>query len=125
MTTEQLTGLPRPRHARSARGAIAARLLERILSASAFLAVALSVPGCGDHDAPPETTKQAVKFDEVPDNVRAAATKAIPGVKLNEAWKNIDRGGKLHSYEIRGKNPADGKTREVRVSQSGEILEME
>lgn len=55
----------------------------------------------------------------------AAATKAIPGVKLDEAWKNIALGGKLHSYEIRGKNPADGKTREVRVSLTGEILEQE
>ena len=70
-------------------------------------------------------TKQAVKFDDVPENVRAAASKAIPGVKLNEAWKNLEREGKLHSYEIRGKNAADGKTREVRVSLTGEILETE
>ncbi len=81
--------------------------------------------GCGDHDEPPEITKQAVKFDEVPENVRKAASKAIPGVKLNEAWKNLEQGGKLHSYEIRGKNAADGKTREVRVSPTGEVLEME
>ncbi len=46
-------------------------------------------------------------------------------MKLNEAWKNLASGGKLHSYEIRGKNAADGKTREVRVSLTGEILEME
>ena len=57
--------------------------------------------------------------------MRTAASKAIPGVKLNEAWKNLGRGGKLHSYEIRGKNAADGKTREVRVSLTGEILETE
>jgi hypothetical protein len=83
------------------------------------------VPGCGDHDEPPDMTKQAVKFEEVPESVRAAASKAVPGVNLNEAWKNLERGGKLHSYEIRGKSAADGKIREVRVSQSGEILEME
>ena len=70
-------------------------------------------------------TKQAVKFDEVPEPVRDAAKKAIPGVDLNEAWKNLDRKGKLHSYEIRGKNAANGKIREVRVSLTGEILEME
>ena len=85
----------------------------------------LGFQGCGDHDEPPEITKQAVKFDEVPENVRTAASKAIPGVKLNEAWKNLERGGKLHSYEIRGKNAANGKTREVRVSLTGEILETE
>ena len=57
--------------------------------------------------------------------VRDAAKKAIPRVKFNEAWKNLDRKGALHSYEIRGKNAADGKIREVRVSLSGEILESE
>ena len=60
-----------------------------------------------------------------PEPVREAARKAIPGVKLDEAWKNLDREGKLHSYEIRGRNPADGKIREVRVSLTGEILETE
>jgi hypothetical protein len=39
--------------------------------------------------------------------------------------KDLELGGKLHSYEIRGKNAADGKTREVRVSPTGEVLEME
>ena len=51
--------------------------------------------------------------------------KAVPEVKLDEAWKNLDGEGKLHSYEIRGRNPADGKIREVRVSVTGEILEKE
>ena len=61
-----------------------------------------------------------------PENVRTAATKAIPGVNFNEAWKNLEQGGKLHSYEIRGKNATDGKVREVRsFTFSGEILEME
>jgi hypothetical protein len=57
--------------------------------------------------------------------VRDGAKRAIPGVDFNEAWKNLDRLGRLHSYEIRGKNVADGKIREVRVSLTGEILEME
>ena len=99
--------------------------MDRILKAVAIAAVVFSFQGCGDHDLPPEMTKQAVKFDEVPENVRTAASKAIPGVNLNEAWKNLERGGKLHSYEIRGKNTADGKTREVRISLTGEVLEME
>ncbi len=104
----------------------ATRCPARIVRASCFVAlVLLGVPGCGDHDELPDITKQAVKFDDVPENVRTAASKAIPGVKLNEAWKNLERGGKLHSYEIRGKNASDGKTREVRVSLTGEILETE
>jgi hypothetical protein len=99
--------------------------MDRILKTVAIAAVVFSFQGCGDHDLPPEMTKQAVEIGEVPENVRTAASKAIPGVNLNEAWKNLERGGKLNSYEIRGKNTADGKTREVRVSLTGEVLEME
>jgi hypothetical protein len=73
----------------------------------------------------PGLTKQAVAIDDVPDPVRRAAKKAVPGVNLNEAWKNLDGDGKLHSYEIRGQNRSDGKIREVRVSLTGDILEME
>ena len=83
------------------------------------------VSGCGEHDERPETTKKAVVFDEVPETLRDAAKKAIAGVEFNEAWQNIDKEGKLHSYEIRGRKADDGKIREVRVSTSGEILEME
>ena len=89
------------------------------------VALVSAIQGCGDHDEPPGITKQAVKFDEVPESPADGRQKAIPGVKLNEAWKNLDGGGKLHSYEIRGKNAADGKIREVRVSIDGQILETE
>jgi len=91
----------------------------------AVAAALLCFPACGDRDRQPEMTKQAVKIDEVPGPVRDAAKKAIPGVNLNEAFKNLDREGKLHSYEIRGKNAANGKIREVRVSLTGEVLELE
>jgi hypothetical protein len=99
--------------------------LVRIVNVTVLSAAVFGFQGCGERDELPEITKQAVKFDDVPENVRAAAKKAIPGVKFDEAWKNLAREGKLHSYEIRGKNAADGKTREVRVSLTGEILEME
>jgi hypothetical protein len=122
MTIEQLIEHKGPAHTAGS-GAWPRRA--RILKAWAFVVVVLGSYGCGDHDAPPDITKQAVKFDEVPENVRTAATKAIPGVDFKEAWKNLDIGGKLHSYEIRGKNATDGKTREVRVSLTGEILETE
>jgi hypothetical protein len=71
-------------------------------------------------------SKQAVVFEEVPELVRDAARKRLPrGVKINEAWKNLDREGKHQSYELRGRNAADGKIREVRVSLTGQILEEE
>jgi hypothetical protein len=98
----------------------------RILAAMALAGSLFCFQGCGgDRDLPPEFTKAAVKIDEVPDQVRDAAKKAIPGVEFKEAWKNLDRERKLHSYEIRGKNATTGKIREVRVSIKGEILEME
>jgi hypothetical protein len=97
----------------------------QILRPAVLIAAVFGSGGCGEHDKLPDITKQAVKLDEVPEVVRTAATKAIPGVKFDEAWKNLASGGKLHSYEIRGKNASDGKTREVRVSLTGEILEME
>ena len=122
MTTDQLTEHKRRGDA-VPRGVLSR--LARVLAAAATVFVVFSFEGCGEYDEPPEITKQAIKFDEVPEVVRTAASKAIPGVKLNEAWKNLGRGGKLHSYEIRGKNAADGKTREVRVSLTGKILEME
>ena len=74
---------------------------------------------------PPGLTKKAVAIDKVPDGLRPAAKKAIPKVDFKEAWQNLDRQGKLHSYEIRGRQASDGKIREVRVSTSGEILESE
>jgi hypothetical protein len=84
-----------------------------------------SLGGCGDADLPPGLSKKAIAIDEVPDALRAAAKKAVPGVPFKEAWQNLDPQGKLHSYEIRGKQPSDGKIREVRVSPTGEILESE
>ncbi len=89
------------------------------------LAIALTLAGCVDNDAPPETAKKAIPFDQVPKVARDAAAKHAPGVNFAEAWQNIGPGGKLHSYEIRGKVPADGKIREVRVSATGEVLESE
>jgi hypothetical protein len=102
-----------------------ARRPRRPLIALAACCVAAMLGGCGEHDEPRGLMKQAVAFDDVPVAVRDAARKAVPGVKLDEAWKNLDGAGKLHSYEVRGRNPADGKIREVRVSLDGEILESE
>jgi hypothetical protein len=81
--------------------------------------------GCGDRDLPAGITKEAVAFSDVPSELVSAAKKEIPGVEFSEAWQNLDPQGKLHSYEIRGKQPSNGKTREVRVSLEGAILESE
>ena len=122
MATEQLSRFGR---VGKRAGSSSSPAFPRALKVAALSAALLSSPGCGDPDLPPALTKQAVKVDDVPEPVRTAARKAVPGVNLNEAWKNLDREGKLHSYEIRGKNAANGKIHEVRVSLTGEILETE
>ena len=104
---------------------VGARSVRWIVGIAALSVTVVGVSGCRDGDQPPELTKQAVKFDEVPDSIRTAARNAVPGVNFSEAWKNLDRAGKVHSYEIRGKKADDGKIREVRVSLTGEILETE
>jgi hypothetical protein len=97
----------------------------RILALGLSVTLFGPVAGCGDSDLPAGITKKAVAFNEVPDGLRLAARKALPKVDFKEAWQNLDSQGKLHSYEIRGRQPSDGKIREVRVSLGGDILESE
>jgi hypothetical protein len=83
------------------------------------------VPGCGERDEPPGLTKKAVAVAELPAPVSQAAARTLRGVKIDEAWENRDPQGKLHSYEVRGRSPSNGKIREVRVSTTGQVLEEE
>ena len=115
MTTERTTNLARGTASR----------ISRLFPTLLFFWICGLDAGCGDADLPPGLTKKAVAIDKVPDGPRAAAKKAIPKVDFKEAWQNLDRQGKLHSYEIRGRQASDGKIREVRVSPTGEILEAE
>ena len=89
-----------------------------------LLAAALPAVGCGDADQPPDMSRKAVAIDQLPGDVIKAARKAVPGVDFNEAWQNLDRDKKLHSYEIRGR-ASNGKVREARVAPDGRILELE
>jgi hypothetical protein len=82
-------------------------------------------PGCGDPDRPAGLTKQAVAINEVPEALKKAAKREVPGIDFSEAWQNRDSKGNLESYEIRGRQASSGKIREVRVSLTGEILESE
>ena len=84
----------------------------------------LLLAGCSDSDSTDRLGRRSMSLADVPASVRAAAEKQLPDVTFADAWKNVERDGKLHSYEIRGKNN-NGKTREVRVSPSGDILEVE
>jgi hypothetical protein len=95
---------------------------------SVLLAVAAlgqAAGGCGEDDLPAGITKKAIGLQDVPAPLFVAAKREVPGVDFDQAWQNLDPQGKLHSYEIRGRQPSNGKIREVRVSLDGVILEAE
>lgn len=97
----------------------------RALRAGAALLLALSAGvGCDRDELPEGFSRKPVPVAEVPEGVMGAARKELPGVQFDEAWKNLDRDGKAHSFEIRGRT-ANGKIREARVGLDGKILETE
>ncbi|GAC1466190.1 MAG: hypothetical protein NVSMB9_06480 [Isosphaeraceae bacterium] len=96
----------------------------RVLTLCLFRLLALAAIGCGDPDRPAGMSRKAIPLDQVPAPVMKGATTALPGVSFDEVWKNLDREGTLHSYEVRGR-ARNGKVREVRVASDGKILEME
>jgi hypothetical protein len=83
---------------------------------SAFLL--LTMWGCGEE----VVRMESVPLDKLPAGSMEAATKALPDVKFNEARKAKFNG--QDAFEIRGKDKR-GKIREVEVSTSGQILEIE
>lgn len=86
-----------------------------------LLAIALVAPipfGC---ESRPKAD-QVVPVAQVPANLMEIARKQLPGVNFDTAYKmQVD--GK-DAYEIKGKTK-EGKTREVEVSVTGEVLEIE
>jgi hypothetical protein len=82
-------------------------------------AILLSAFGCGGGE---EEKAQSVPIDQVPPKLMEIARKQLPGLTFDRAYK-IDVNGK-DAYEIRGKD-SRGKIREVEVSTSGEVLEVE
>ena len=52
----------------------------------------------------------------------AEARKRLPGVVFEQAWTETEDGGL--TYEIRGRDE-QGKTREVKLSATGDLIEIE
>ena len=78
----------------------------------------LAVWGCGE-----QVERLApVPLDQLPPGSMDAATQALPDVKFDRARKAKFNG--LDAYEIIGKDKR-GKIREVEVSTSGQLLEIE
>ena len=79
----------------------------------------LPLAGCGD-EAP--EGDELVAIESIPANLMQIAKKELPGVNFNEAYKmKVD--GK-DAFEIRGKD-ARGKVREIELTTSGDIIEIE
>ena len=80
--------------------------------------ILLFVTGCGEVF---EQTEM-VPIDKVPETVMTVAKEKLPGVKFDTAWTEKD--GDKTVYEVRGKSK-DGKTRDIKVSPEGTVLEVD
>lgn len=65
---------------------------------------------------------QPLKMADVPEEILKVAEKELPDIKFDQAWKTKFKG--QDAYELRGKNNR-GRVREVEVSTSGQVLEVE
>jgi hypothetical protein len=63
--------------------------------------------------------KEFIPFDQLPPQLLKVAQGQLPDVKFSEVWRKKDG-----VYEIRGKNK-QGKVREVEVSPSGQVVDIE
>ncbi len=100
------------------------RITEAARAAALALAAALAIAGCREADEGPRSARRAMTLADLPAAAREAAGAALPGVKLEDCWANVDADGATLSYEVRGR-AANGKTREVRVAPDGAVLELE
>lgn len=85
-----------------------------------FLAVTL-VFAAGCSSGPPPSD-EIIPLEKVPANVMEVARKQLPGYAFDTVYKMKVEG--KDAYEVRGKDKR-GKTREVEVSASGEVLAIE
>lgn len=91
--------------------------MSRPLLGALTIAVGI-LAGCGgerEHD-------EVVPLDRIPEPALKAAQAKLPGVKFDGAWK--ERDGDSEAYEIRGRT-REGKIRDIKVTASGEVLEVD
>jgi len=88
------------------------------IQSSVFILLTL-VLGCGEGKPDGD---EVVPIASIPANLMEIAKKELPGINFTEAFKmKVD--GK-DAYEIRGKDKR-GKVREIELSLTGEVLEIE
>lgn len=74
--------------------------------------------GCG---APVERN-DPVALEKVPPLVLKKAQEALPGVRFERAWHEVENGQEV--YELRGRNTR-GQTHEIEVTPAGQVLDRE
>lgn len=74
--------------------------------------------GCTE---PLEETEM-VPIENVPEPIMKVAEEKLPGVNFDTAW--IEKEGEETFFEVRGKT-ADGKTRDIKVSPAGKVMEID
>lgn len=77
----------------------------------------LFLAGCSAAEQKPDDT--VVALEQVPEAAMKAAKEKLPGVTFDTAWKT-----ETGAYEIRGKD-SRGKIRDLQVTESGEVLEVD
>ncbi len=82
-------------------------------------ACVIVLAGCGGE---PPKSDPVVPIDQVPPNLMEIARKQLPGYTFDTVYKMTVDG--KDAYEIRGKDK-QGKIREVEISATGEVLEIE
>lgn len=87
-----------------------------------ILLLPLWAPSCQSlhHDDDGDEERE-VALDQVPAQVRAAATGAVAGFVIEEACSETEDGELIYCLE----GHADGKEYEIDVSASGKVLEVE
>lgn len=83
-----------------------------------LLSCAFMIAGCSESF---EKTEM-IPIDKVPEQVLSVAKEKLPGVKFDSAW--TEKEGDKVFYEVRGKS-ADGKTRDIKVSADGKVMEID
>lgn len=79
------------------------------------LALLLFLAGCAE--GPSQSAN--VPLEEVPQLVIKVAKDELPGVIFEQAWTT-----RQGNYEVRGKD-SDGKVRDIQVTPSGEVVEID
>lgn len=80
----------------------------------------LAAAGCGEALEPTEM----VPLDQVPEAAMKTAQEKLPDVKFDTAWKEHEQEDGEEVFEVRGKT-ANGKTRDIKVTAGGKVLEVD